>query len=265
MKILLGIVIGVVLIILAGFMLLDDREEFKVATSTPQALIPATQTDEKPVKVTPVTHATIILEWANTVIYTDPTSTSTVFRGKIPDIILITDIHSDHLSTSTLRAVMASSTIIVPQAVENMLSDDISARTLVLKNGESTTTAGFKILAVPMYNFPETADSLHSKGRGNGYIIERDGYRVYIAGDTSGTPELKALTNIDMAFIPMNLPFTMSVEEAAEAVIAFKPKQVYPYHYRGQNGLSDVNKFKQLVDAANIDTEVLLLNWYPPL
>lgn len=114
-----------------------------------------------------------------------------------------------------------------------------------------------------MYNVPEAQDSRHVKGRGNGYIIEREGYRVYVAGDTGNTNELRSLRNIDMAFIPMNLPFTMSVEDAASAVVAFKPKQVYPYHYRQQDGFADVNKFKQLVDAANIDTDVVLLNWYP--
>jgi L-ascorbate metabolism protein UlaG (beta-lactamase superfamily) len=132
----------------------------------------------------------------------------------------------------------------------------------VLKNGENESVQGFAIEAVPMYNVPESPDAFHTKGRGNGYVIDHAGIRVYIAGDTSGTPEMRALTNIDIAFIPMNLPYTMDVDEAADAVIDFAPRTVIPYHYRGTSGLSDVNKFKELVQAAHDNIDVLLLTWY---
>ena len=115
-----------------------------------------------------------------------------------------------------------------------------------------------------MYNLPTAANKdFHTKGRGNGYVIERSGKRVYIAGDTAGIPEMRALKNIDIALVPMNLPYTMDVAEAAEAVLAFKPKQVFPYHYRGPDGLADISKFKELVNASNPKIEVVLLNWYP--
>lgn len=219
---------------------------------------------ESPVTVTPITHASAILEWSGTAIYTDPTGGAAAFQGKSPaNIIVVTDIHGDHLSTSTLTAVVGSSTLIVPQAVKDLLPATLASRAKVLPNGQTITEQGFRITAIPMYNLPESADSRHTKGRGNGYIIERDGYRVYIAGDTSGTPEMRGLTDIDMAFVPMNLPFTMSVEEAADAVLDFKPARVYPFHYRGQDGLADVNKFKELVNAGNPDIDVVLLNWYP--
>ena len=114
-----------------------------------------------------------------------------------------------------------------------------------------------------MYNLPETPESRHPKGRGNGYVLNVDGKRIYISGDTSGIFEMKMLTNIDIAFVCMNLPYTMTVNEAAEAVLEFQPKVVYPFHYRGKDGFSDVNAFKELVNKQNNDITVVLKNWYP--
>jgi L-ascorbate metabolism protein UlaG (beta-lactamase superfamily) len=93
--------------------------------------------------------------------------------------------------------------------------------------------------------------------------LERNGKRIYISGDTEDIPEMRNLKNIDIAFVCMNLPYTMTVEKAAEAVLAFKPKTVYPYHYRGENGFSDVAKFKSLVEADNPNIKVTQLDWYP--
>jgi L-ascorbate metabolism protein UlaG (beta-lactamase superfamily) len=114
-----------------------------------------------------------------------------------------------------------------------------------------------------MYNLPEAPDSRHTKGRGNGYILNLGGKMVYISGDTEDIPEMRALKNIDVAFVCMNQPYTMDINQAANAVLAFKPKIVYPFHYRGQNGLSDVEGFKKLVDAGKAPIEVRLKNWYP--
>jgi len=239
---------------------------FKGTTETPIGTTPTPVS--VPVVVTPITHATAILSWAGSTIYTDPTGSTTPFAGRpSPDIIIVTDIHGDHLSTTTtLLALVGSSTsLIVPQAVENLLPASLASSSKVLANDQTITEKGFSITAVPMYNLPTpgtTTPVRHTKGRGNGYIIERDGYRVYIAGDTAGTPEMRALTDIDIAFVPMNLPFTMGVDEAADAVLDFKPARVYPYHYRGQDGLADVDRFKQLVNAGDPNIEVVLLNWY---
>ncbi len=216
------------------------------------------------VSVTPVSHASAVIRFDDTVIFTDPVGESDAYAQlPAPDLILLTDIHGDHLSTSTLTALAGNATIIAPQAVKDLLPAELAARTQVLAHSERVTELDFDILALPMYNLPESADSRHPKGRGNGYVIERDGFRLYVAGDTAGIPEMRALRDIDIALIPMNLPFTMSVEEAADAVLAFRPAQVYPYHYRGQDGLSDVARFKELVDAGNADVEVVLLDWYP--
>lgn len=217
-----------------------------------------------PVTVTPISHATAVLNWDGSVIYTDPTGGKEAFIGQLPpSIVVVTDVHGDHLNADTLTAVLASATLIVPQAVYDLLPDALKAKAKILDNGETITEQGFNILAMPMYNLPESPESRHTKGRGNGYVIEKEGFRVYVAGDTAGIPEMRALSDIDMAFVPMNLPFTMGVEEAASAVLDFKPRQVYPFHYRGENGLADTNHFKELVNAVDPNIEVVLLDWYP--
>jgi L-ascorbate metabolism protein UlaG (beta-lactamase superfamily) len=103
---------------------------------------------------------------------------------------------------------------------------------------------------------------MHTKGRGNGYVLSFDDKTIYISGDTSGIKEMRDLRGIDVAFVCMNLPYTMDVEEAAAAVIEFSPKMVYPYHYRGKNGLSDTKRFKTIVNKGNSAVDVRLRNWY---
>lgn len=216
------------------------------------------------VHIDPIEHASMVLTWNNTVLYVDPVGSADMYAQKAPPaIVLLTDIHGDHLNIDTVTAIVQPDTIIVaPQAVFGDLPEALQQQTTLLANGENTTIQEFSIEAVPMYNIPESEDTFHTKGRGNGYLVEKDGTRVYIAGDTSGTPEMRALTNIDIAFVPMNLPYTMDVDEAADAVIDFAPRTVIPYHYRGTDGLSDVAKFKELVHAANQNIDVLLLGWY---
>jgi L-ascorbate metabolism protein UlaG (beta-lactamase superfamily) len=184
------------------------------------------------VGVDAVYHGSVILHWGDAVIYADPSAYKSekadLFAGKPdPDMILITDIHQDHLDVDTLTKISKEKTIIIaPMAVADMLPATIPGTLLVLKNGLKTDQLGFSIEAIPMYNLPESDTSYHTKGRGNGYVIEKNNERVYISGDTSGIPEMKNLKDIDMAFVAMNLPFTMGVEEAAEAVLACRPKQV---------------------------------------
>ncbi len=223
--------------------------------------------EKSTVTVHPISHASAILNWGGEAIYTDPVGkVDDLSKLKLvePVIILITDIHGDHLSVEMLSALVRDNTVLVaPKAVADMLTPALLEKTVVLANGEKTTQKGFSIEAIPMYNLPEDPKSPHTKGRGNGYVLEKDGKRVYVAGDTAGIPEMRALKDIDIALVPMNLPYTMTVDEAADAVLEFAPKQVYPYHYRGKDGLSDVNKFKELVNAGNPSIDVQLLNWYP--
>lgn len=213
--------------------------------------------------IQPVTHATFVLTYQNKNIYIDPTGGAEAFKGLgAPDMILVTDIHGDHFDAKTIETINANkTTLIVPQAVADKLPATIDKQKLViLKNGDKTTQAGISISAVPMYNLPDASNaSYHTKGRGNGYVLEIGGKKIYISGDTADTPEMRALKNIDIAFVCMNLPYTMDVNSAAQGVLAFKPKVVYPYHYRGQ----DVNVFKTLVNAGHKNIDVRLRNWYP--
>jgi len=211
--------------------------------------------------IQPVQHAATVLKWDNKTIYVDPAGGANLFTSlDAPDLILITDIHGDHMDLKTLEAInTAKATLIVPQAVADMLPATLKPKVVVLANGAKTTKFGVTITAVPMYNLPETADSRHPKGRGNGYVINVGDKNIYFSGDTEDIAEMRALKNIDVAFVCMNLPYTMDVNQAAQAVLAFKPKVVYPYHYRGQ----DVNVFKSQVNAGDTKIEVRLRNWYP--
>src|SRR5690606_12953110 len=114
-----------------------------------------------------------------------------------------------------------------------------------------------------MYNLRPEALKFHEEGRGNGDVLERNGKRIYISSATEDIPEMRNLVNIDIACVCMNLPYTLTAEKAAEAVLAFQPKTVYPYHYRGTEGLGDVSKFKLLVETGNPEIKVTQLDWYP--
>ena len=143
------------------------------------------------------------------------------------------------------------------------MPDSLQNKTNVISNGQMIEDFEMVIEAIPMYNLRPEALKFHEKGRGNGYVLERNGKRIYISGDTEDIPEMRNLKNIDIAFVCMNLPYTMTVEKAAEAVLAFKPKTVYPYHFRGTDGMSDVSKFKSLVETGNPEIKVTQLDWYP--
>lgn len=153
----------------------------------------------------------------------DPYGGAEKFAGqKKPDMVLITDIRGDHHDQKTLDGLdLSGATIIAPQAVADEWPEGKSKAVEVIDNGQSKTIQGLKIEAIPMYNLPETDDSRHIKGRGNGYVVEMGGKRVYISGDTEDIPEMRGLKNIDVAFVCMNLPYTMEVSQAADAVSAF--------------------------------------------
>lgn len=217
------------------------------------------------VKIIPIEHATMILVFNGETIYVDPVGGKEAFRGQpSPDLILVTDIHHDHMSAETIEAVKTENTkLIVPQAVATTLPSALKAGLTVLSNDDMIVLNDITIWAIPMYNLRKEALKYHPKGRGNGYVLSAAGKTIYISGDTEGTPEMRNLKNIDIAFVCMNLPYTMSVEDAADAVLDFKPKTVYPYHYRGEDGFSDVEAFKQIVEKADPSIKVVLLDWYP--
>jgi L-ascorbate metabolism protein UlaG (beta-lactamase superfamily) len=214
------------------------------------------------ITIQPVQHASLVLNYNNKNYYVDPAGGANLFKGlAAPDIIIITDIHGDHFDTATLNAINTSNAVfVVPQAVADKMPATIDKQKIViLHNGDNTNLQGIAIKAIPMYNLPEAPDAFHTKGRGNGYVLTIGGKNIYISGDTEDIPEMRALKNIDIAFVCMNLPYTMPPDQAAQGVLAFKPKIVYPYHYRGQ----DINTFKNLVNTGDKNIDVRLRNWYP--
>lgn len=215
--------------------------------------------------IQPITHGTLVLQWNNTTIYVDPYGGAALFKDiAAPDLILITDIHGDHTNMETLKGLNTKKAkFIVPPAVAELLKDDYSDQVEVIKNGEVSVQGAIFIQALPMYNLPEDETSRHPKGRGNGYFLNLGGKAIYISGDTEDIKEMRELKDIDIAFVCMNLPYTMDINQAADAVLEFKPKIVYPYHYRGKPNVSDTEAFKKLVNASSTEIEVRLKDWYP--
>lgn len=254
--------------IILGFSLamLGCRDEPKPAKDPKVASqVEAETVSDNGFDVQVVEHASAVVNWDGTTLYIDPAGEAAAYSGfKDPDYILITDIHGDHMSPSTLGGLNLENTrIIAPQAVADELKDSFGDRIDILANGEDMDAAGIIVEAIPMYNLREEAKQFHEKGRGNGYVLTKGDMRVYFSGDTEDIPEMRSLKDIDKAFVCMNLPYTMTVEKAAEAVLAFKPEQVYPYHYRGRPDVSDVDRFKQIVNEGNPEIEVVQLDWYP--
>lgn len=214
------------------------------------------------VTVHPIEHASFAMETPVGTIFCDPVGDAALYADYgTPDLILITHEHGDHYNADTLAAIVGENTqIITNPAVYAMLPDDLKAKASEVANGGSATYNGLSIDAIPAYNITPDRMNFHPQGRDNGYVLTFDGLRVYISGDTEDTPEMRALENIDVAFICMNLPYTMDKEAAASAVAEFKPTYVYPYHYRGQDGgTQNPEEFAALVgDTA----EVRIGNWY---
>jgi L-ascorbate metabolism protein UlaG (beta-lactamase superfamily) len=214
------------------------------------------KTSKGDVKITPIYHAAMLIEAGGKKIYVDPAKPAVITGMPKADLILITDIHGDHMDQNEITELSASGTeILAPPAVVKTITNAKS-----ISNGESKDWEGWKIEAIPMYNIkrgPSEGKLFHDKGRGNGYVLSYGGKRFYISGDTEAIPEMEALKNIDVAFVCMNLPYTMPPEEAAEAVKKFHPKVVIPYHY----GMSDLNVFKKGLEGTKI--EVRTLDWYP--
>lgn len=208
-------------------------------------------------RITPILHGSVQLEFGDTVIHVDPWGQGDYADAPKANLILVTDVHGDHLDSEAIGSLSQEGTEIVVSAA---VAEKLGSGT-VIANGESHEVAGVLIEAVPMYNLergPEEGKLFHDKGRGNGYLLTMGGKRIYLAGDTACIPEMKALKDIDVAFVPMNLPYTMPPEEAAACVAAFKPAIVYPYHYRG----SDLEIFKAaLADVPEV--EVRIREWYP--
>ncbi len=194
-------------------------------------------------KITFIGHGTLIFNFGGKVIHVDPYSTLADY-SILPkaDLILLTHEHRDHLDLKALNTVRTEKTaVVLTETCAKQVQGGI-----VMMNGDVKTVEGFKIEAVPAYNIVhkrETGQLFHPKGVGNGYIITFGDKRVYVGGDTENIPEMKGLKNIDIAFLPMNLPYTMTPEMVADAAKTFKPKILYPYHF----GETDTSKVVNLL------------------
>jgi L-ascorbate metabolism protein UlaG (beta-lactamase superfamily) len=216
------------------------------------------------IQITPIMHSSVQLEYAGKVIQIDPVSkyddVELPLLGKFDalkpaDLILITDIHPENLDVAEVTKLRkAGAPVVMPAAAATQAGTKIAAPTVVMANGDTKTVADISIDAVPMYNMqhgPAPGELYHPKGRGNGYILTLGGKRLYFMGDTECTPEAKAAKDIDVAFVPMNMPQTMTPGDAAECIKAFQPKIVYPYHYEGQK--RDEAFIQALLRSSSVD------------
>ena len=214
----------------------------------------------------PLYHASLLMSWKGKIIYSDPDDDppyESRYAG-LPrgDLILVTHEHGDHYSTAKLTSLRApTGVIIVPQRIYNMTGfASYRPNAIALPYGVSTNVMGIDVLAVPGYNTPN-----HPYTNNNAYVLTIGGKRIFISGDTGDVPEIRALADIDVAFLCMNLPFTMNSISATNVIRAMQPKTVYPYHYREGSGASAVYTnaayFKQLL-GTDLGIEVRLRNWY---
>lgn len=211
------------------------------------------KTSQGNLEITFIGHGTLMFSFGGKIIHVDPWTSFTDYKDMPKaDIILVTHEHFDHLDKKAIDTLKKDGT----EIISNEAGIKQIGEGTVMKNGDTKTLSGLKIEAVPAYNIVNKMDAnnpFHPKGNGNGYIITFGDKRVYVAGDTENTPEMKALKGIDIAFLPMNLPYTMTPEMVTDAAKALKPAILYPYHY----GETDTSKLTDLLkDEKGIEVRI---------
>lgn len=206
------------------------------------------KTNSGDLTLTFIGHGTLMFEYNGMTIHIDPVSSEADY-DKLPDadLILVTHEHGDHFDTEAIKKLLKDgTTVIMTQTCRNNVKDIDGG--VVMKNGDVKKVKSITVEAIPAYNIEHkrpNGEPFHPKGQGNGYILTFDNVRVLVAGDTENIPEIKNHKNIDVAFLPMNLPYTMTPEMVADAARAFRPKIIYPYHY----GNSDTSKLVELLEG----------------
>lgn len=227
-----------------------------------QAAAPAAPAAAAPEFVTPFEHASLMLTLGGQKILVDPVGGAERYASAgTPAAVLVTHEHGDHFDPETLAAVVTQGVaLIVNPAVFDKLPEDLRASATIMSNGDTGEVAGMPIEAVPAYNVTPDRTQYHPQGRDNGYVLTSpDHGRIYVAGDTEATLEFRALQDIAVAFVPMNLPYTMDADQAAEGVAEMAPRMVIPYHHGG----TDPAEFAEKLQATGAGTEVVILDWYP--
>ncbi len=240
-------------------------EENQTATTTANTPEVPFITIAPNVSLAPIAHASAVLEWGEQLIYVDPVGDASQYRAYgDPDLIFITHRHSDHFDAENLSGMMTENTTLVTnQDVADQLPDGLLGTVQVVAPEETATFGPLTLDTIPAYNLREEAQQYHPRERGDLGLVFSDGTsRIYFSGDSEDTPEMRALEDIDVAFVAMNLPYTMEVDAAAEGVLAFAPATIYPYHFRTPEGFSDTDRFKTLIEEGNPDINVMMLDWY---
>ncbi|MFK8162864.1 MAG: MBL fold metallo-hydrolase [Lewinella sp.] len=221
--------------------------------------------NKKEVVMTPIFHAAVVLEYDGQTIFVDPYDKPEKFASfGAPDMVVITHTHGDHFNQEVLAALdLSGAELFGPAAVTEKAGEMGFKKVTPLANGEDAGRGDITVNAVAAYNLPKAEDSFHPPGKFNGYVIDMGGQRYYFAGDTEDIEEMRALEDIDVAFVCMNQPYTMEMAAAAAAVLDFKPEKVYPYHYRNQDGsFMDTKEFAQIVEEGDKTIEVVVVDWY---
>jgi len=210
-------------------------------------------TNKGPVSISFIGHGTLMIDASGTVIHVDPWAREADYKRLPPaDLILITHHHFDHLDKKAVKRIRRESTqVILTESSAKKITDSI-----IMKNGDTMTMGEITIDAVPAYNTTKGRTKFHPKGRDNGYVITVNDFRIYVAGDTEVIPEMNSITDIDAAFLPVNQPYTMTPEQAAQAAKTIKPKILYPYHY----GSTDVSVLQSLLKDEPVEVRIRKLS-----
>lgn len=222
-------------------------------------------TNAGPLAILPIHHATFVMEWNGQTLYCDPVGGPERFKSlPPPTLVILTHHHGDHFDPATLDAILAEdTTIIAPRIVYDQMPADFQSRTRLMRNGDTLSVNGITITAVPMYNTTPERQKFHEKGVGNGYLFDFAGTVVYLASDTEPTPEMAELGPIDIAFFPMNLPYTMTPDQVAECIAITAPRYVYPFHYRfpyDQPAREPVEVDAELPEGSKV--QIVARDWY---
>jgi L-ascorbate metabolism protein UlaG (beta-lactamase superfamily) len=249
-----AVVAGLAGLPIAGLAANLASTSFSFAQDAPMA--ETISTSDGDLVIHPVEHASLVLAWGDKAIYIDPVGGAALYEGlPAPTAILITHAHGDHFDVPTLEAIAGSAPILTTEEVLGKLPEALKAQATAIANGEDGEIDGIKLKAIAAHNTTEDRMKYHPVGVGNGYVLTFGDKLVYVAGDTEPTEDMLGLTDIAVAFLPMNLPYTMTPDQAVEAINTFKPGIVYPYHY----GDSDLS----VLEAGIGDhTELRLRNWY---